>query len=119
MRAENVTNTQMLINVSSYEIESLAPWADDSAPSSSVPLVTCDCPIISFPENVLREKEPTKGYFSLTSNLSRAYNTQVKQDNNFFASVIKVRFHLMKQGDLTKVRSTQYQSDIYEQIPHL
>jgi hypothetical protein len=85
---------------------SLAPCTVDSAPSRSISLVICDCPIISFPENVLREKKMTKGYSSLTSNLSKAYNTQLKQDNKFFASVIKVRFHLMKQGTLTKVRST-------------
>lgn len=72
---------------------SLAPCANDSAPSS-IPLVTCDYPIISFLENALREKKMTKGYSSFTSNLSIA--TQLKQDNKFFASVIKVRFHLMK-----------------------
>ena len=39
--------------------------------------------------------------------LAQPTTHECKQDNNFFASVIKVRFHLMKQSRLTKVRSTQ------------
>lgn len=100
-------SSQLLMNMNFCEIMPLVPCAHSNVLSSTTPLATCDCPVISFPGNVLREKKMNKGCSSLTSNLSTAYNAWCKQDNNFFASVIKVRFHLMKQSHLTKVRSTQ------------
>lgn len=72
-------NAQLLMNVNFYEIMPLVPCADSNVLSSTTPLATCDCPVISFPENVLREKKMNKGSSSLTSNLSTAYNAQCKQ----------------------------------------
>lgn len=71
-------NAQLLMNVNFYEIMPLVPGADGSVLSSATPLATCDCPVISFPENVLREKKTNKGCSSLTSNLSTAYKARMQ-----------------------------------------